>query len=63
MLIDSHAHLSMSQFDRDRGEVVSWASKAGLLFIFTAGIDAPSSPQALATSRTVFEFFGLEEVE
>ncbi len=51
MLIDSHAHLSMPQFDRDREEVVHRASNAGVRFIMTVGIDTASSQHAVAISH------------
>lgn len=47
MLIDSHAHLGMPQFDRDRREVVGRALEAGVQFIFTVGTDVASGRQAV----------------
>lgn len=43
MLIDSHAHLDFSQFDRDRAQVLERAWAAGLVAIVNAGADLPSS--------------------
>lgn len=37
MLIDSHAHLTMPQFDEDRDAVVSRAREAGVAYILTVG--------------------------
>lgn len=37
MIIDSHAHLEMREFDRDRDEVVARAGKAGITHIVTVG--------------------------
>ncbi|NIQ38316.1 MAG: YchF/TatD family DNA exonuclease [Proteobacteria bacterium] len=51
MLIDSHAHLGMSQFDKDRREVVGRALEGGIQFIFTVGTDVASSRQAVALSH------------
>jgi TatD DNase family protein len=39
MLIDSHAHLTMSRFDEDRPEVLLRAREAGLDYILTVGTD------------------------
>lgn len=37
MFIDSHAHLEMKAFDRDRDEVIARAKKAGVDYIVTVG--------------------------
>lgn len=37
MFIDSHAHLEMKAFDRDRDEVIARATKAGVDYIVTVG--------------------------
>jgi TatD DNase family protein len=47
MLIDSHAHLDMAQFDRDREEVIDRARLGGVTHIVTIGIDLSSSLKAL----------------
>jgi len=47
MLIDSHAHLDMPQFDRDRNEVIRRARDARIHCIFTVGTDVSSSRQAI----------------
>jgi TatD DNase family protein len=47
MLIDSHAHLDMPEFDKDREEVLKRASKGGITHIITVGIDLDSSSDAL----------------
>jgi TatD DNase family protein len=47
MFIDSHAHLEMDDFDRDRGEVIRRAVQAGLSHIITIGTDLESSVKAL----------------
>lgn len=47
MLIDSHAHLDMKDFDKDRNQVIERALKAGISHIITIGIDLPSSMRAL----------------
>ncbi|MFC1821517.1 TatD family hydrolase [Thermodesulfobacteriota bacterium] len=47
MLIDSHAHLDMKAFDKDRDQVLTRALEAGLSHIITIGIDLSSSRIAL----------------
>lgn len=47
MLIDSHAHLDMSQFGQDREEVLQNAIKNGIGIIITIGCDIPSSRKAV----------------
>ena len=49
--IDTHAHLDMGDFDRDRGEVLERAWEQGLAAIITIGIDLESSRQALALTK------------
>jgi len=62
MLIDSHAHLSMPQFDRDRDEVIRRAAEAGVELIFTVGTDLKDWPKALEIARGsdgVFAIIGI----
>ncbi len=47
MFIDSHAHLEMDDFDRDREEVLRRALQAGLTHIITIGTDLGRSLKAL----------------
>ena len=51
MLIDSHAHLDMQDFDGDRNKVLERAVKGGLTHIITIGIDLDSSLSALELGR------------
>ena len=51
MLIDSHAHLEMKEFDRDRKEVIERASLAGVGTIITVGTNLSLSRKALALAR------------
>ena len=51
MLIDSHAHLDMKDFDMDRDQVLERAQKGGLTHILTVGIDVKSSRSALELTR------------
>ena len=46
-LVDTHAHLNMSEFDADREEVINRARAAGVGEIIVIGIDVPSSQQAI----------------
>ena len=51
MLIDSHCHLDMKDFDKDRTEVLERARKGGINHMITIGIDVKSSERALALAR------------
>ncbi len=62
MLIDSHAHLGMSQFDRDRDDVIRRATDAGVEIIFTVGTDTGDCRKAveIATGNAmVFAIIGI----
>jgi len=50
ILIDTHAHLEMRQFERDRGAVVARAREARV-GIITVGIDPKSSARAVELAR------------
>ena len=47
MLIDTHAHLDMEDFDKDRDQVLERALQGGISHIITIGIDFSSSLKAL----------------
>ncbi len=51
MLIDSHAHLDMDDFDADRDKVLERAAQGGITHIITMGIDGESSIAALKLSQ------------
>jgi TatD DNase family protein len=51
MLIDSHAHLDMPQFDADRDDVIARAQEAGVVAILTLGVDGASSQRAVALAQ------------
>ncbi|MBI4286214.1 MAG: TatD family hydrolase [Chloroflexi bacterium] len=50
-LIDTHAHLDMPEFDRDRDEVVARAKAAGVGTIIIVGSDLASSQKAIALTE------------
>jgi TatD DNase family protein len=52
MLIDTHAHLDMEEFQQDREEVIDRALKGGITHIITVGIDLASSIKALEIARS-----------
>jgi TatD DNase family protein len=51
MLVDSHAHLDMPQFDADRDAVIARAQQAGVSAILTLGVDGASSQRAVAIAQ------------
>ncbi len=51
MLVDSHAHLDIRDFDNDRTDVIDRAVSGGLTNIITIGIDVGSSLRALELAR------------
>jgi TatD DNase family protein len=51
LLIDTHAHLDMPEFDRDRNEVITRAQEAGIDYIITVGIDLESCRAAIRLSE------------
>jgi TatD DNase family protein len=53
MLLDSHAHLDMSQFDRDREEVIQRAFDAGVQWILTIATATPDRASLQASVELV----------
>ena len=51
MLIDSHAHLDMEDYNNDIDEVLERALTGGISQIITIGIDIPSSQKALELAK------------
>ena len=51
MLIDSHAHLEMEDFDRDRSEVIRRAGQAGVDLIITVGTTLNDCGKAVSLTR------------
>jgi len=51
MLIDTHAHLSLPQFDKDRTEVIKRARDAGIKHIITVGTDSDDCRKAVSLAQ------------
>lgn len=51
MLIDSHAHLDMDDFDADRDLVIKRARAGGIARIITIGVDLNSSMKAIEIAK------------
>jgi TatD DNase family protein len=52
MLVDSHAHLEMKDFDKDRQATLDRALKGGITHIITIGTDLSTSLKALELANT-----------
>jgi len=62
MLVDSHAHLGMPQFNGDRYEVIQRAIDTGVELIFTVGTDVRGCRKAIEIARgneAVFAIIGI----
>jgi len=57
VLIDTHAHLDLPQFDADRAAVVERAQAAGVEVIVNAGADMDSSRRAVALAEQYLEVY------
>ena len=57
MLIDSHAHLDMEEFDAGRDQVIDRALSADVRQIITVGIDIRSSIRAAALTKSYSSVF------
>ncbi|MGE5843214.1 MAG: TatD family hydrolase [Deltaproteobacteria bacterium] len=51
MLIDSHAHLDMDDFDADRDDVIERAVNGGVTRVVTIGVDLASSIKAIEIAK------------
>ena len=51
MFIDSHAHIQLSQFDRDRDAVLKRAHEAGVSTILIIGFDLETSLGAVELAQ------------
>lgn len=56
MIVDSHAHLDMPQFDADREDVIHRARSAGLELILTIGCGSPETNSIEKTLQLVEEY-------
>lgn len=66
MIIDTHCHLDLEEFDKDREEVIERALKIGSEKIITVGVDILSSQKAVELSqkyRSVFAAVGIQPEE
>jgi len=59
MLIDTHAHLDMPEFEADLPQVIQRATEAGVTTIMTVGIDPPSCRRALEIIQTYPHIFAI----
>src|SRR4030042_7195991 len=50
-LVDTHAHLDMKDFDKDREEVIVRALNAGIRTIITVGTSVESSKKAIGLAE------------
>jgi TatD DNase family protein len=51
VLVDSHSHLSMRQFDKDRDRVMARARDAGVVAMIDVGLDLESSRAAIGLAE------------
>lgn len=51
MLVDSHAHLEMKDFDKDRDRVLARAQEAGVSYIITVATNLPDVHKALEIAQ------------
>lgn len=56
-IIDTHAHLDLANFDRDRSDVIKRARKAGVSAIINVGIDLKSSECAIKLAEANPDIF------
>ncbi|MDP3039254.1 MAG: TatD family hydrolase, partial [Deltaproteobacteria bacterium] len=66
MLIDSHAHLEMKDFDKDRNRVIARAVEAGVRHIITVATTIPDVHKALDIAQkneSVFLSIGIHPHE
>lgn len=59
MLIDTHAHLDMPEFETDLPQVIQRATEAGVTTIMTVGIDPPSCRRALEITEAYPHIFAI----
>lgn len=57
MLIDSHAHIDLPEFNKDRDQVLARARGQGVRAVINVGLDAESSRQSLAMAKKYDDVF------
>ena len=57
MLVDSHTHIDMREFDADRDRVLQRAREAGVVAVIDIGIDLASSEAAIALAEKHSDVF------
>lgn len=57
MIIDTHSHMDMKEFDTDRYEVIKRAVASGVSKIITVGVDVESSKKAVELSQKYPEIY------
>lgn len=57
MLIDSHAHIDLPEFNKDRDQVLARAREQGVRAVINAGLNAESSRRALETAKKYDDVF------
>ena len=66
MFIDSHAHLEMKAFDRDRDKVIARAKEAGVDYIVTVGTTLSDCKKAISIANryeSVYAVIGIHPHE
>lgn len=59
MLVDTHAHLQMKDYDDDRDEVIARAVEAGVQYMINASFDLASSQQAVKLAEGHENFYAI----
>lgn len=62
-LIDTHAHLALSQFDEDRAAALARADAAGVARLVEIGFDLPSSRAAVALAEAHPQIYAVVGVQ
>jgi TatD DNase family protein len=57
LLIDSHAHIDLPEFDKDRDQVMARARERGVRAVVNMGLDAALSLKALAVAKKYDDVF------
>jgi TatD DNase family protein len=58
MLIDSHIHLDMQEFEKDRDQVLDRALQAGITHLITIGVPFRSPLKALELAKKMLPSSG-----